>query len=209
MLTPSLLIILTATASGSPLFVRADPDTTGSSERVSWVAPSRRRSTMDIAWTCLTVFIICSWRCLHLNLPTPEESRGRCYTFRLWIWKVPYWPDPLLRRKWLRKLIWMATIIIAPEYGVLIAADHRLSARSTLRNLRARLLPDEASRYTMAHAFCTQMGGIAIRTPEVSQKTTEPEKLESQEIRTTAEGEENLDYFVCTLGTFARGDWRS
>lgn len=221
----ALVIALAAAASAgpvpasAPLLARADTDAqAGASPKVGWVPPPNQRSTIDIAWTCLSVFIICSWRCLHLNLPTPAESRGQCLRFRFLGCRIPYWPDRHLSRKWLRKLTWLAATCFAPEYSVMVALDDRLAARSALRRLRKRLPAKEADKYTMAHAFCAQMGGIAIRKSEPaakpddgakpadkpddsSDKVASAEDPKQDKDQGAAMGEnEDLDYVVCTLG---------
>ena len=56
---------------GSPYPATSDMNTT---ERVGWVSPQGGRSTWGILWSCFTVFLICSWKCTHLNLPSPVGS---------------------------------------------------------------------------------------------------------------------------------------
>jgi hypothetical protein len=43
---------------------------------VGWVPPDARRNTLDIILSCLSIFLVCSWKCVHLNLPTYEESQA-------------------------------------------------------------------------------------------------------------------------------------
>ncbi|CAK7235773.1 hypothetical protein SBRCBS47491_009409 [Sporothrix bragantina] len=114
--------------------------TTGTGARVGWVSPDAHRSTWGIIWSCLTVFLICSWKCAHLNLPTHQESAAGWHT--LWNW-VPVWPRRAKRRMWARKLGWMAMIAIAPEYVVGVAVGQYLTARDTVREF--------GERYSLAH----------------------------------------------------------
>ncbi|KAK3386829.1 hypothetical protein B0H63DRAFT_468447 [Podospora didyma] len=144
-------------------------ESTRSDGRVGWTAPEGRRSILGIIWSCLSIFLVCSWKCVHLNVPTPEESRGGWKKFRLWKWQVPYWPKPPLRAKWRRKISWMVLISIAPEFGVGVAAHEWLEARETLREVNR----DDLS---MAHAFYANMGGILCRV--ISTNKHRPEKEE-------------------------------
>ncbi|KAJ3540686.1 hypothetical protein NM208_g4950 [Fusarium decemcellulare] len=128
---------------------------------VGWISPEARRSTWGIIWSCLSIFIVCSWNCVHLNLPTHRESRGEWHKFNIFnvAAEVPYWPKSPLRRKWIRKLSWMGFIAIVPEFGVGLATRQYLDARKDLN-----LVQTESSHrhFTMVHAFYAQMGGIAI-----------------------------------------------
>ena len=94
---------------------------TAPDQMVGWVSPVPQRSTWDIIWSCLSIFLLCSWRAVHLNLPTPNESLGEWYEFPLGKLMLPYWPKKPLRTKWRRKIFWMVVICLAPELGVGIA----------------------------------------------------------------------------------------
>jgi hypothetical protein len=138
-------------------------------EMIGWVSPDARRSTWDILWSCLSIFLVCSWKCVHLNLPTLEESRGEWHKVSLWRWKMPYWPMRPLSRKWGRKLMWMGIISIAPEMGVALALKQRLEAQKTLEKARTSFNAKKLNKkgiyveYSMAHAFYIKMGGITLR----------------------------------------------
>ncbi|KAK0704297.1 hypothetical protein B0H67DRAFT_521349 [Lasiosphaeris hirsuta] len=130
-------------------------------QMVGWVSAPSQRSTWDIIWTCLSIFLLCSWRAVHLNLPTPEESLDEWNEFRLGSFgMVPYWPKKPLLVKWRRKVVWMGVICLAPEAGVGLAVNQYLAAREA-RDKANRAMPDD--KFTMAHAFYANMGGITIR----------------------------------------------
>jgi len=143
---------------------------------VGWVSPSPQRSTWEILWSCLSVFVLCSWRAIHLNLPTPEESEEKWNEFHVpcLLGKkkknfstVPYWPQEALRRKWGRKMLWMVAICIAPEIGVGIAAMQYVKAcraRDDANNAACRGHGHgHDDKFTLAHAFYANMGGIVVR----------------------------------------------
>ena len=154
----TLLIALAVAAMASPLLKKSDTDVAVHGERVGWVS-APRRSTMDIIWNCLSVFMICSWKCMHHNLPTPAEGQaGYCE-----LMGVPCWPTLFLARKWARQFGYMAVVCLAPELVVAIAFEDFLAARYALRSLQEDLPIEVTRNYTMAHAFCAQMGGFAIR----------------------------------------------
>ncbi len=121
-------------------------------ERVGWVSPPGGRSTWGILWSCFTVFLICSWKCTHLNLPSPRES---CAGWRRWR-GLPVWPSAALARKWWRKLLWMSMMALAPEVVVSIAVKQFLEARDALKRAGQ-------GRFTLTHAFFALMGGFVLR----------------------------------------------
>ncbi|KAK3370969.1 hypothetical protein B0T24DRAFT_680108 [Lasiosphaeria ovina] len=127
---------------------------------VGWVSPDARRSTWDIIWSCLSIFLACSWKCVHLNVPTPAEARGEWHHVRIFKKRVPFFPGSRLFDKWRRRLVWMLIISIAPEVGVALAVKQWRNARRTLKETTGR---DKDSRLTMAHAFLTNMGGVVMR----------------------------------------------
>lgn len=142
-------------------------------ERVGWVGPEPRRSTWDIIWSCLAIFLVCSWKCTHLNIPTREESQAGWYHPS---WKpipILYWPERPLMRKWARKAMWMVIIAVAPEVGAALAMQQNLEAKDALKRLH---LGEEAaghghsnsSQWTMAHAFYAGMGGFVLRIPKLA-----------------------------------------
>ncbi|RYP12482.1 hypothetical protein DL765_007281 [Monosporascus sp. GIB2] len=122
---------------------------------VGWVSPDARRNTLDIILSCLSIFLVCSWKCVHLNLPTLEESRAGWHKVNIFRkdWDIPLFPERPLLRKWGRKLIWMGVISIAPELGVALAVKQWESARKSAYR----------ESHTMTHAFYAQMGGIVLR----------------------------------------------
>ncbi|RYO81790.1 hypothetical protein DL766_004651 [Monosporascus sp. MC13-8B] len=122
---------------------------------VGWVSPDARRNTLDIILSCLSIFLVCSWKCVHLNLPTFEESRAGWHkvTISGKDWNIPVFPERPLLRKWGRKLMWMGLISIAPELGVALAVKQWEAARESAYG----------ESYTMTHSFYAQMGGIVLR----------------------------------------------
>ncbi|KAL5593844.1 hypothetical protein FOBRF1_012946 [Fusarium oxysporum] len=118
--------------------------TSGNTTMVGWVSPAPRRSTWSIIWSCLSIFIVCSWKCVHLNIPTHEEIQGEWHTMQICrcIPDIPIWPKAPLRRKWSRKIIWMTVIALAPEFGVALAAKQYMDARRELKEF-TKALPNE------------------------------------------------------------------
>jgi len=129
---------------------------------VGWVPADGSRSTLGIIWACLTVFVICSWRCTHLNLPRPAETEAGWHHLFGWL---PYFPKGPLRHKWGRKLGWMILISLAPEVVVALATDQYIRARTDLKEL-----PGDR-KYTMAHAFFARMGGLELVVTNTGQET--------------------------------------
>ncbi|RBR10408.1 hypothetical protein FVER53590_25505 [Fusarium verticillioides] len=172
----ALTLIICALLSG---VAQAESNSTpGNTTMVGWVSPAPRRSTWGIIWSCLSIFIVCSWKCVHLNIPTHDEIQGEWHTIQLCrgLPDVSFWPKAPLRRKWSRKIIWMTFIALAPEFGVALAAKQYIDARRELKEFTKALSHDVARRYTMAHAFYVQMGGVVICEPPAPQSSTSEEE---------------------------------
>lgn len=128
---------------------------------VGWVDPPRQRGTYNIIISCLAVLFLCSYKCIHMNVPSPEERDAGWRKIKInETLQVPYWPENALWRKLIRKAKWVLVIIIAPEIGVGLAAAQRADAELQLRQ---NLDPSWESSLTMSHAFYATMGGIVDR----------------------------------------------
>lgn len=68
-----------------------------------------------------------------MNVPSIEESEAGWHKW----YKIPYWPENPLLRKWSRKIFWMMGVIVAPEFGVAMAITDFLQARESLAEMDA------------------------------------------------------------------------
>lgn len=119
---------------------------------VGWVSPPNSgRSTWGILWSCLTIFLICSWKCTHLDIPSIDESKAGCIT---WM-RIP---TKLLLRKWGRKLLFMGITAIAPEVVVSLAATQYV--RAYLDTDEVNKSRSDNDKFTMTHAYFARMGGF-------------------------------------------------
>ncbi|ETS73994.1 hypothetical protein PFICI_13860 [Pestalotiopsis fici W106-1] len=124
---------------------------------VGWVSPPNAgRSTWGIIWSCLTIFLLCSWKCTHLNIPTVEESEAGWHH----VWCIPVFPEKPLLRKWDRKLFFMGLSAIAPEMVVSLAAKQHFKARQEMQ--RVNNTNSKNKKYTLAHAMFAEMGGFVV-----------------------------------------------
>lgn len=106
---------------------------------IGWVSPAPRRTTWSIIWSCMSIFIVCSWKCVHLNIPSHQEAKGEWHTLQVkFLPDVSVWPKAPLRRKWRRKVSWMCCIALAPEVGVGMAVEEYARARKDLKNANAK-----------------------------------------------------------------------
>jgi hypothetical protein len=134
-----------------PILAWAQNNTTSgkTAERVGWVSSTNNRSTSDILWSCFTIFLVCSWKCVHLHIPSVEESEAE--------WRLPCPSLPLWKR-WFRKVKWMCIITLAPEIGVGMAVEQFMTARKMNKKF-------QDLHFTMAHGFYALMGGFVIAVP--------------------------------------------
>jgi hypothetical protein len=151
------LLLLSSTFLVPALADNNDTNGTYTAARVGWVSSSNYRSTYDILWGCFTTFLVCSWKCVHLNIPSVEESEAG------WHWPGGWLPCPttLLLKKWLRKFKWTLLIALAPEIGVGIAAQQYIEARNLHKEF-------QHLNFTITHAFYALMGGFAIAIPHIA-----------------------------------------
>ncbi|KAL6722316.1 hypothetical protein ACLMJK_001423 [Lecanora helva] len=102
-----------------------------------WVDQPNTRGTFDIIQSSFLTIFFCTWTCLHLNVPAPNEG---------------YW------RPILRKFRWMVLTIFAPEFVFALAAGQRCDAKRVLDSLK-RMGYHE---WTLRHCFYSNMGGFVL-----------------------------------------------
>ncbi|KAL3470351.1 hypothetical protein BJX99DRAFT_251265 [Aspergillus californicus] len=143
------------------------------SERVGWVSGPELRGTSNILWSCFAVFLVCTWKCMHLNLPSSEESQAQWHKAYGWL---PYWPTRLYWRVIFRQIKWMCIMAIAPEFGVAMAFVDCWYARELKRAV-------SSPRFTLTHAFYARMGGFVIAVPAMGSHNQEWETTNDQKFR--------------------------
>ena len=108
------------------------------SNLLGWVDQPKSRGTFDIISSCFFTIFLCTWTCLHLNVPASNEGAWR----------------PVLR-----KMRWMALTLLGPEFAVGIAAGQRANARRMFDAMREMGYSD----WTMRHSFYANMGGFVLQ----------------------------------------------
>ncbi|KAL8346490.1 hypothetical protein RB601_003822 [Gaeumannomyces tritici] len=122
-----------------------------------WTSSPTQRGTIQIIWSCLAVLFICSYKCIHLNIPSRNETASAWLRYR----NVPYWPDTHRWRMLLRKVKWMALVLIVPDLGVGMAAFDRMKAEGALKEANKKLPDDwKETPFTLTHAHYAAMGGF-------------------------------------------------
>ncbi|KAF9552885.1 hypothetical protein CPC08DRAFT_714209, partial [Agrocybe pediades] len=97
-----------------------------------------KRSTLDIVWSCLATIFLCTWVCIHPNLPPPGESRLKGALRRLYI---------------------MAWALLAPEAILMWSFRQWYTARHLTGMFKDR-------NWTMKHSFFLTMGGFVLHKGE-------------------------------------------
>lgn len=103
-----------------------------------WVEQPGGRGTFDIIWSSFLTTFLCTWTCIHLNLPAPDEG----------VWR------PVLR-----KFQWMVFTLFAPEFILALAAGQRANARRTIDAMRSM----GYANWTIRHSFYANMGGFILQ----------------------------------------------
>ena len=84
--------------------------------KVGWVWNNCDRGTFDVLWSCLSVILVCTYKVVHLNLPSPREAEAS-------------WHQSLFWKMWLRKLKWMCFMALSPELLLSMALGDFLWSR--------------------------------------------------------------------------------
>jgi len=138
---------------------------------------------MDIISSCILVLLLCTYKCVHLNLPAPEENEAGWHR----VHSIPYWPESLLLKKSLRQLMYMTVFLIAPEIGVALAFSQYLGARESLRNAVDICGTDLG--LTLSHSFFANMNGFtAVCVPESPEQAEAGKSLRKTRYRSPEMG---------------------
>lgn len=168
--------MLTVAASFCALLVEAQESTNAphpatDKTKVGWVSSAPRRSTMNIVWSCVSVLLVCTYKCVHLNISSFEENQAGWHKAKFCRLEIPYWPEDPLIWKGVRKIKWLAIILVAPELGVAIAFDQFIAARKELKRAKYDF-PEEEQILTLTHAFYATMGGFAVAGEVINKQSS-------------------------------------
>ena len=111
--------------------------------KVGWVWDNCNRSTFDVLWSCLSVILVCTYKVIHLNLPSSREAEAS-------------WDQLLFWKKWLRKLKWMCFMALSPELLLSMALGDFLWSRQneqTVTRIRANHNPSLSPSKVEANAI--------------------------------------------------------
>jgi hypothetical protein len=188
---------------------------TASDKHVGWVSSASGRSSSDILWSCFSILLVCTYKCIHFNVPSQKESEAGWFTWTWW-------------RKWLKKISWMMLIVLAPEIGVAIATDQYLLAREQcheenkgksqkkrkvdesevaedaekhIKTVTTEMNVDEGRKQeiTNTHTLFANMGGFNLRIYALSL----PEKDHTQRNQTPPDNVSQAENTVGTVDTAA------
>ena len=114
------------------------------------------RGTLQILWTCLSIFILCTWSILHLNIPaTRPHTRSLLQKF--------WWSILGLRVK----LKWMLLNIMMPEFIMGMALNQLLSATNSARD-GTNLASQENAEWSTLHSYYANMGGFVLDFEDIA-----------------------------------------
>ena len=97
-----------------------------------WRSDGNGRSSVSILLSSSAVILICTWKSLHLNVPSPRYGLSRRMTI---------------------KSLYFLLALLAPELLVAMAAQDHFSARRV-----EKMFKD--GRFTLTHGFFANMGGF-------------------------------------------------
>ena len=123
----------------------------------TFVRPPDTRGTLDIAYSCLTIIVLCTWSVMPLNVPTQYTSTpGRQTNMRT------------LRRT-LNKLRWLAFNILGPEWPFMKTFNSRYNTK-ILEKRFDRFKELDGVVWTRSHTQLANVGGSVISfKPEVQE----------------------------------------
>lgn len=110
-----------------------------------WRTDGNGRSSVSILLSSSAVILICTWKSLHLNVPSPRYGLSMRMTI---------------------KSLYFLLALLAPELLVAMAAQDNFSARRV-----KKMFKDES--FTLTHGFFANMGGFQIRIVDRAADGTE------------------------------------
>lgn len=113
-----------------------------------YVSPPNSRGSLQIAWTCLSTLILCTYSVLHLNVPKPRPDGSYSQSWRIW-----------------SSSCFAVLTIFAPEC-LLTESIWDLKDAIYWRNEVRETHGVEAASWTLTHMFYANMGGLLVRDPE-------------------------------------------
>jgi hypothetical protein len=115
-----------------------------------FVQSPNARGTLDIAYSCLAVIVLCTWSVLHLNVPVQITPATR--------------PQKLMRTldRTFTKVVWMAFNVLAPEWPFAQAVCGLVSERRLQSDFNHYGKRDRVP-WTGSHTQLANMGGFVIR----------------------------------------------
>lgn len=119
-----------------------------------FVGNTNIRTTLDIAWSCVSTLLLCCWSIIHLNVPEQFRplTRGERLRRSLWL----FW----------RRLKWMLFTLLVPEALLAKAMSDYSSAKFQTGQFQAFLQQNrDGVTWSLVHSFFANMGGFAIRFP--------------------------------------------
>ena len=91
--------------------------------KLGWVPNDNTRTSSDILISCLAVLLVCTYKVVHLNISSPEESHATWHHF-------PFW------KKWARKLKWIVFMACSPELLISTAIADWFWSRDSVKRFR-------------------------------------------------------------------------
>jgi hypothetical protein len=98
-----------------------------------WTSSPDGRGSMDIIFTSLVTFGLCSWSVICVNIPSPHIS----------------YHNNILRKVWMTMIC-----LLGPEFTLVVAMGQWRAARRTQRAFNR----NDWKPWSLRHAFCAEMG---------------------------------------------------
>lgn len=115
----------------------------------SFVSSPNVRGTLDIAWSCLSVLVICTWSVLHLNVPVQSECKSKLHRVHRAAFRAT------------TKLKWMLFNLLAPEWSLAKAWADSRSVAFVQDGFRKLAETDEV-HWEKCHSHFANLGGFVI-----------------------------------------------
>lgn len=135
-----------------------------------WQVDGNSRSSWDILWSCLSAIFACTWTALHFDVPRNNPSARKTFGMKFYYWLLcVIYPELLLMNPAAEDFL-----LAKKTFAYFKSAQEEIDQkRESTAPSSALLSSCETGKstpprveWTLAHGFCVNMRGLALRTTD-------------------------------------------